>query len=479
MNVWDLPWLEFSIAVPLLGAVLVSQIRDSGRAFRCGVAFTSIALACACLSWLSFSLHRLSGGASPWSIQPFLFGRAIFMLDDLSAPLVPLVALLHFLTGLATARTKMRRFSFSWSLTAESIVLAGFATTERDPWILILLFSTGAITPFIELLNRQRPPRVYLLHMILFVGLMMMGWAFVDADSAHQTQTTWATIPLLMAILVRCGAVPVHCWVTDWFENASFGNAILFVTPLAGVYLAVRLVLPIAPDWVLRSIGVVSLLTAVYAAAMGTIQQDARRFYAYLFLSHASLVLVGLELHTPVSLTGALCLWISVALSLGGFGLVLRALESRVGRISLTEFHGLYDHSPTLAVCFLLTGLGSVGFPGTMGYVATDLLVDGAIEVNIYVGIAVVVAAALNGISIVRAYFLIFTGKRHASTVSLDIGPRERFAILILAGLILIGGLFPQAGVNSRHRAAETILMERDKRDQANGEHQKAHRRSE
>ena len=55
----------------------------------------------------------------------------------------------------------------------------------------------------------------------------------------------------MAAILVRCGTVPAHCWVTDWFEHASFGIALLFVTPLTGVYAAVRLVLPIAPDWVL------------------------------------------------------------------------------------------------------------------------------------------------------------------------------------------------------------------------------------
>src|SRR5581483_3193518 len=98
---------------------------------------------------------------------------------------------------------------------------------------------------------------------------------------------------------IRSGSIPAHCWMTDWFEHASFGNALLFVTPLTGVYAAVRLVLPIAPDWVLHGIELVSLTTAVYAAGMAVVQQDARRFFAYLFLSHASLVLVGLELHTP------------------------------------------------------------------------------------------------------------------------------------------------------------------------------------
>jgi NADH-quinone oxidoreductase subunit M len=102
-----------------------------------------------------------------------------------------------------------------------------------------------------------------------------------------------------------------------------------------------------------------------------------------------------------------------------------------------------------------------VGFPGTLGFVATELLVDGAVEASPYVGLTVVLAAAVNGIAVVRAYFLLFTGARHPSTVSLNIGLRERIAVLTLTALILGGGLFPQLGVASRYAAAEAILQER------------------
>ena len=211
----------------------------------------------------------------------------------------------------------------------------------------------------------------------------------------------------------------------------------------------------------MQSIGLVSLFTAIYAAGMATIQREGRRFFAYLFLSHASLVLVGLELHTELSLCGSLCLWFSAVLSLGGFGLTLRALEARFGRLSLTEYHGLYDHAPALAVFFLLTGLASVGFPGTLGFISSELLVDSAVEVNLPIGVGILLASALNGIAVLRAYFRLFTGTRHVSTVSLGIGPRERVAVLALSALILGGGLYPQPGVSTRARAAEEILHHR------------------
>ena len=183
-----------------------------------------------------------------------------------------------------------------------------------------------------------------------------------------------------------------------------------------------------------------------------------RGVFAYLFLSYSSLILVGMELHTAISLTAALSLWVSAALSLTGLGLTLRAVEARFGRLTMTEFRGLYESSPSLAMCFMLTGLASVGFPGTLGFVAAELLVDVAVRVNPVVGVTLVVAAALNGIAIVRAYFLIFTGGRYVSAVPLGITYRERIAVLTLAALIIGGGLAPQRGLESSHKAAEMLV---------------------
>ena len=250
--------------------------------------------------------------------------------------------------------------------------------------------------------------------------------------------------------------------MTDLFEKATFGTALLFVTPMTGAYAVMRLVLPIAPDWALQSIAMVSLFTSVYAAGMALVQREARRFFCYLFLSHSSLVLVGLELVTPIGLTGALCVWLSVGLSLAGFALTLRCIESRIGRVSLNEFHGLYEHTPTLAALFLLTGLASIGFPGTVGFIGTELLIEGAVGVFSLIGTSVVIATALNGIAILKAYFRVFTGTRHHASISLRARPSERIAVLVLIALIVGGGLFPQWGVASRYHAAMALIGLRD-----------------
>jgi NADH-quinone oxidoreductase subunit M len=138
-------------------------------------------------------------------------------------------------------------------------------------------------------------------------------------------------------------------------------------------------------------------------------------------------------------------------------------VESRTGRLSLTEFHGMYEHTPMLAAFFLLTGLASIGFPGTVGFVGTELLVEGAVSASPLVGAAVVLATALNGVAVLHAYFRVFNGTRHASSINLRSRLPERIAVLTLTVLILGGGLFPQPGVSSRYRAAVALTEQRAK----------------
>lgn len=466
MNELLLPWLEMSVLIPLVGALAISFLKDPQRARQWCLVISAITFACTLSEWEDFSLRGVHEAHDHPDASIMMFGRELFVIDELSAPLLPLVALIFTLVTATTLRTKMRRFSFSWTLVSLSLTLAIFSC--KQPWPLIVLLALQTIPPWMELRARGKPTMVYGLHMALFVALLVFGWYVVELEGVERIHSMWAVAPLLAAIFIRTGIVPVHCWMTDLYEHATFGTALLFSTPVAGAYVAIRLVVPIAPDNVLHLIGIVSIITSVYAGGMAIVQKEARRFFCYILLSHTALVLAGLESVSTIALCGALCVWLSFGLSLGGFGITLRALEARRGRLSLTEFQGLYEHTPALAVCFLLTGLACVGFPGTFGFIGTEMLIDGAVleyeHDYPYVGFAVVVAMALNGIAVVRAYFYLFTGTRYQSTVSLQIGPRERFAVLMLALMILGGGLFPQPGVHSRYHAATELLDERERR---------------
>jgi len=202
MSILQLPWVELAIATALIGSPAVSMSRDPDRAYRWGLVFTGGALAFSILAWLAFAAGVTSADALRIGVQSWLFGRRTFALDELNAPLVPAVALLHFLTATATARAHMRRFSLSWSLAAEAVRLAVFSC--KEPWILIGLLSLSTIPPYVELWKRGRPTRVYLFHMAFFVGLLALGWSGVEYGGRLPSGAPWwAVTPLLAAVLVR------------------------------------------------------------------------------------------------------------------------------------------------------------------------------------------------------------------------------------------------------------------------------------
>jgi NADH-quinone oxidoreductase subunit M len=460
MTTSTIPWLELSVLLPLAGALYVARARHPQRAHASTVAWSAASLVCA----LAAAGEYAATGRTGWDGLSGEFAggmfRDLFTLDALSAPLLPLAALVYLLTLLATPRTKAGRFPFVSALISEAILLGTLAS--QQPWVIVVLLAAATVPPYLELRRRRQPTRVYAIHAGLFLALLLGGQALATFAPAGVPLHRAATMLLAAAMLLRTGVVPLHCWLTDLFARASFGSALLFVTPLVGAYGALRLVVPVAPQGVLEAISFLSLFTAAYAASMTLIQTDTRRFFSYLFLSHSSLVLVGLELATPVGLAGSLCLWLSVALSLTGFGLTLRCLEARYGRLALDRFHGLASQTPTLAGFFLLTGLASIGFPGTIGFIGGELLVEGAHGASDWVAVLVVLAGALNGLAVVQAYFRLFAGLERTGTIDLAIRGRERLAVVTLSLLILGGGLYPQPGVSSRYRAALELTAVRE-----------------
>lgn len=443
---WDtLPWLEIAVALPLLLAAPAAVARSKFAGARWAAVGSGLALLATAAAWAAQHLADSAGGGP------------LFRVDELSAPLLPVVALLHLLTAAATSRSKAEGFAPARFLLSLALRLAAFGTL--DPNLLVPLLIACVVPPYFDLRSRGRPTRVYLVHMAAFAVLLLGGWA-VSATGQREA----GAVLFVLAALVRGGVLPAHVWVPDLFANGSLSSALLSVGPLVGVYAAVRLAVPDAPAWVLPVVTGLSLVTAVYAAGLAVVQADVRRVVAHLFVSFASLVFVGLEVHTPESSVGALALWFSLMPAATGLGLVVRATEDRFGRLTLAAHHGLYERSPLLAVGFLVCGLACVGFPGTVGFVSAELLVDGTLHANPWVGVTVIAVSALNGIAVLRAFWRLFTGRRVAADAPpLPLSRAERVAVAGLCVLLVTGGLYPQPELDSRTKASEVLFSTGDR----------------
>ena len=465
MSDFKVPWLLFAVLFPLICAGLVQRITDREQAKRWVLVGLGVSLLATIGEWIEFSLLNTKMAHDHWDVSTWLWGTDLLVVDAFSAPLLSLNALFAFLTVLATMSSKAKRISYSQWLISHSITQAMLCTTNS--WLLILWCVLSLLPPWWELRQRGQNTRAYLLHAGLHVSTLIMGWGLLSLPQSGSFGYAIGELLLVIAILLRCWVAPFHCWLTDMFERLGFGTVLQFSAVLTGPYLAIRLGFEVLPDWGLSAMAYASAFTALYSAGMANVQTDVRRMYAFLFLSHVSFVLVGLEMVTVSGLAGSLCVWLGSTVSIVGLGLTLRSVEARFGRLSMTRYLGLYNQIPRLATLFLITGLAFVGFPGTIGFVSVELLVDGVLHHNPWLASLLVASAALSGLAVLRTYFVIFTGRTFQSSVSLRSLWMERTAIILLVLIVIGGSLFPQSFTESRLTAAKELLQRREKFNQA------------
>jgi NADH-quinone oxidoreductase subunit M len=231
--------------------------------------------------------------------------------------------------------------------------------------------------------------------------------------------------------------------------------------------MTVVLIVPRASPDMLRMIAILALGTAVYGAALALVQTSARRACGYLFMSQSALVMAGLDCTSASALAGGLLVWLSAGLAFAGLARCVLVLETRRGRLDLTTYHGGYERMPLLAISFLAMGLACTGFPGTLGFVGQEPLVDGAVDVFPVMGFAVVLASALTGLAVLRMYFSLFCGRSDPlahSGLRFGLTRREAWTFVALVIALVGFGVAPRPLVDSRFAASDEILRLRQAR---------------
>src|SRR5688572_5780901 len=456
-------WLAALVALPAL-VVGASRLRlDVAHLRRMATAAALVMLLVALGIAVSPSLHAFSIRTSALSSGPG--GEAIIRIDTLSAALLPFAAGLWLLTVAVTPRAALDRRGLRRTALATLITLASFLTESA---IVLLLLSMASVWVFLFALAdpaHRYQRRVVAAYLGFSTLLFAVGVALLVSPGAQNTTMERTGMWLIViAALVRKGIVPFHAWVPEVFDHGRLGPAILFNAPQVGAYMTVVLIVPRASPEMLRLIALLALGTAVYGAALALVQRSARRACGYLFMSQSALVMAGLDCTSVTALAGGLLVWLSAGLGFAGLARCVLVLEARRGRLGLTTYHGGYERMPLLAVSFLSMALACTGFPGTLGFVGEELLVNGAVDVFPVMGFAVVVASALTGLSVLRMYFSLFCGRATAPLPpGLKLGPTLREAwtfgavVLVLVGL----GVAPRALVDSRFAAADDILRRR------------------
>jgi NADH-quinone oxidoreductase subunit M len=110
----------------------------------------------------------------------------------------------------------------------------------------------------------------------------------------------------------------------------------------------------------------------------------------------------------------------------------------------INVLEGLSKRMGFTAVLFAIAGFASLGLPGLSGFVAELLVFLGLFQTYPILGVLGIIGAAITAVYILRLMAKVFfgpLGERWQDET--DASGLERFSTLILAGFILLVGLFP------------------------------------
>ncbi|WP_428267803.1 proton-conducting transporter membrane subunit [Haliangium sp.] len=414
--------VPFATGLVCLSARAGTNVRTLGLwASAVSILSAGLLLVLSVIGALPASVDLLGAGATPW--LP-LFAALIGLIA---------VALNPIATGVGT---------FARILMLNASTLA--ATFLREPILLAIIwvFQIGLV--LLELRSRgvtRSTARVCTVYLVPS-GVFAVAAAVLLSQGEHEL----ALYALVLAIAIRTAMIPLHSWFLEFVEHTPLGTVVAFVCPLLGVHFFTCLFQNVDVVDLSTVVPVVAVVTAVLAGALGVVQVRARRALAYVLMSKTALVVFGLGTITGGRGATIASAWLVVGLTTAGFGMVMAALEARRGTLVLDRPTGNYERIPLLATAFFVLGLASVGLPGTFGFVADDLLFGAAFGEQPWLTMTLVASTALNAVTVLRCFFLLFMGRRD-HTGELDLLPREWIALTVLVGVLVVQGLWPSAGL--------------------------------
>jgi len=302
---------------------------------------------------------------------------------------------------------------------------------------LAALWCATALIAWWEIRGDEGEARVFAAYQVPSALLVVTGAALTGAGMQVP-----GALAAAAGIAIRQGLLPVQSWFPRFAERSPMGVVVAFACPQLALYGHAHLVAAgLTPPWA-HGLAVLGAATAVLAAALGTVQSEGRRALAFLMLSQSGLIAFALESESAVAHAGVLLLWLVVGISTAGLAMTMAALEARRGELGLAIPAGSFARTPRMAVAFLLLGFASVGLPATLGFVAEDLILQGSMGDLPQLALALIVATALNGVTVMRSFFQLFHGAREGQG-EVDLTPRESVALTVGLAVLLVTGAVP------------------------------------
>lgn len=427
--------LTFLYIFVLIAAALFTRYaaKGEGRWVAMVGALTSLTGSVTALLWAISGNNQVVSGS--------LWGLTASM-DRFSYTVAPSVSLGAFVVVTALPRRAAHNKALSRALLLLAASALGLVSGD-----LILVGVAESVGVLIAATSLPSVPgrRV----MWLSLGLMWLGVLLSPTLALPSEAEGLPVLPLALFLVaggLRLGVPLLATGLLDQLGRGLCASSVLFAAPLGGVILLARVV---HPGMHAHTHGAHALMTVMLALSLlygliGVTQKNLGRALGYVLSASHMLLVVGLvEPASAVGFVGSELLWSAMLLAEVGLLLAYTLVESRVGVMSLHVRHGLNDSMPRLARLSLLLTLSVAALPGSMDFIAVEMLLSG--ESTHSVGGAILMAASLSAIAfgLVRVHFRVFFGRPTQPPSSLEGLPRELMALSLLLVALLVGGLAP------------------------------------
>jgi len=279
-------------------------------------------------------------------------------------------------------------------------------------------------------------------------------WSFLLNDLKALPLKTeeifWIFFGFIIAFGIKIPIFPFHTWLPSAYATAPSGAVVVLSSIMAkiGVYAIWRFLFFLFPQ-MLGSYApyllAMALTGLIYFGIGAIMQRNIKRIFAYSSGSHLSLILVGLLLLNPYGWNGSIYLIGAHALSSGGLFLMVAMLYARTKDKDVNTLGGIASQAPLFSIFFVFFSLAIVGIPGTSGFVAELLIILGAFEHSLIIGILSATTLLLAMTFIFWMLQRVLFGEVKKSTENFyDLKKNEIIALLPIALLILIMGIMPQ-----------------------------------
>jgi proton-translocating NADH-quinone oxidoreductase chain N len=310
----------------------------------------------------------------------------------------------------------------------------------------------------------------YLIMIIIASAFVMLGMSIVygltgtlNYLAVGQALSTLSNNHLLIIAFVFIAAgyaieaaiVPFHFWLPDAYTAAPAPSA-AFLSALVdqgSYYILIRVLLyvllPSTLNWTIM-LAVMAALTMIVGNLFALIQNDVKRLMAYICVADVGYNLVAISSVTAVGLLGNLYFFLIGGITTALAFMTIGIINSH-GFKSLDDFSGLGKKMPLVCLALVMAGLSFAGVPPFGGFIGKYLVFTAAIEANLsWLAVIGVLTSVLQTAYLFRLIYVMY-GKKSKDETAIKESKRILIPIFILAGSLIILGLFPSIVLNLIH----------------------------